>query len=156
MDQTPSTDDVHLPALLWHAHATYEKAMRQALERAGYDNIPANGLYIVGRLAASRSSFPLRQLVMELGISKQGAGQLVDALVMRGYLSRTINESDRRQLTVALTDQGRAAAAVQTQAREKIDKRLLACVGKADVQVLRNALMILLGIRLEEEYGSLR
>jgi predicted transcriptional regulator len=109
MANTPWYDQVSIPALLRHARNTYGKAMRAALEEAGFDDIPANGLYIVGGLAIEEREVPLRQLVKELGITKQGAGQLVDALVMRGYLSRTVDDNDRRQLVVALTDRGRAA-----------------------------------------------
>jgi hypothetical protein len=37
-------DEVSIPALLRHARYTYGKAMRSALDQAGYDDIPANGL----------------------------------------------------------------------------------------------------------------
>ena len=86
----------------------------------------------------------------QLGITKQGAGQLVDALVMRGYLSRTVDERDRRQLTIALTERGRAAAEVQTQARDRIDEELLARVDKADVSVTCKVLGTLLLMHREE------
>lgn len=149
MDETPWFEQVSLPVLLRHARATYGTAMREALEQAGYDDIPGNGLYIIGGLALEDRDIPLRQLVKELGITKQGAGQLVDSLVTRGYLSRSVDENDRRQLIVALTDRGRAAAEVQRQAREKIDRALLACVGDADVLAARRTLAVLIGMRNE-------
>ena len=130
MDDPPWFDEVSLPVLLRHARTTYANAMREALEEAGHDDIPGNGLYIIGGLALEDRDIPLRQLVRELGITKQGAGQLVDLLVIRGYLSRSVDENDRRQLIVALTDRGRAAAEVQRQAREKIDKELSAASAK--------------------------
>ncbi len=143
-------EDVVIPALLRHARTTYGKAMRSALEEAGYDDIPSNGLYVIGGLALSDRVVPLRQLIGELGISKQGAGQLVDALVMRGYLSRAADETDRRQLIVALTERGRAAAEVQRKAREKIDAELLARVGESDVRAAKRALGALVDMRREE------
>src|SRR5665213_3147225 len=103
-------EDVALPALLRHARVTYGTAMRQALERAGYGDVPKNGLYVIGGLAVGAEDVPLGQLIKELRISKQAAGQLVDALVTRGYLDRTIDEQDRRKLTITLTERGRAAA----------------------------------------------
>ncbi len=142
-------EDVVIPALLRHARTTYGKAMRGALEEAGYDDIPGNGLYVIGGLALSDRHVPLRQLVGELGITKQGAGQLVDALVMRGYLSRAADETDRRQLIVALTERGRAAAEVQRQARERIDEELLARVGEDDVRAARRVLGALVDMRRE-------
>ena len=150
MEVSSSYDDVTIPALLRHARNTYAKAMRAALEEAGYEDIPGNGLYIIGGLALDDRDIPLRQLVKELGITKQGAGQLVDALVMRGYLSRAPAEDDRRQLTIALTERGRAAADVQRQAREQIDAELTTRVGKGDVRATRRALGTLIDMRRRE------
>lgn len=150
MTDTAWYEDVVIPALLRHARTTYGKAMRAALEEAGYDDIPGNGLYVIGGLALADRVVPLRQLVRELGITKQGAGQLVDALVTRGYLSRAADQSDRRQLIVALTERGRAAAEVQRQARERIDAELLARVGEDDVRAVRRALGALIEMRQEK------
>jgi DNA-binding MarR family transcriptional regulator len=150
MDDAPWYEQVSVPALLRHARNTYGKAMRSALEEAGYDDIPANGLYIIGGLALEDEQLPLRELVKQLGITKQGAGQLVDALVMRGYLSRTVDENDRRQLILSLTERGRAAAEVQSQARERIDAELLERVGSADVLAARRTLGALIEMRNEE------
>jgi DNA-binding MarR family transcriptional regulator len=150
MANTPWYDQVSIPALLRHARNTYGKAMRAALEEAGFDDIPANGLYIVGGLAIEEREVPLRQLVKELGITKQGAGQLVDALVMRGYLSRAVDENDRRQLIVTLTERGRAAAEAQNKARERIDAELVKRVGEDDVHAARRALGALIDMRRKE------
>jgi DNA-binding MarR family transcriptional regulator len=81
-----------------------------------------------------------------LRISKQAAGQLVDALVMRGYLERAVDKDDRRKLTVTLTERGRSAAATQQAAREKIDAKLLASVGELDVSRTRRTLAALIDI----------
>ena len=119
----PWFEEIVMPALLRHARATYGAAMRRALAEAGYDNVPRNGLYVIGGLALGAGGVPLGELVKELRVSKQAAGQLVDTLVLRGYIERTVDAADRRKLTVTLTERGRAAAATQAAAREKIDAR---------------------------------
>jgi hypothetical protein len=43
--------EIVMPALLRHARTIYGGAMRGALDRAGFDDIPANGLYVIGGLA---------------------------------------------------------------------------------------------------------
>ena len=134
---------IPLPALLRHARSAYGSAMRRALEDAGYDDIPKNGLYVIGGLAIGAGDVPLASLIRDLRISKQAAGQLVDTLVNRGYLARTIDEQDRRRLIVTLTDRGRAAAATQTTARERVDAELLAKVGLECVEHTRIALAAL-------------
>ena len=146
MEHTPWYDQISIPALLRHARHTYGKAMRSALEEAGYDDIPANGLYVIGGLALD-GDVPLGRLVKQLGISKQGAGQLVDTLVMRGYLSRMVDDNDRRQLVVALTDRGRAAAEIQARARDRVDAELVARVGEDDVRAARRSLGVLIELQ---------
>ena len=126
--------------------------MRRALAEAGFDDIPGNGLYVIGGLALDREDIPLGQLIRELRISKQAAGQLVDTLVTRGYLERSIDKNDRRKLTVTLTDRGRAAAAAQAAARERVDANLLARVGPEDLDRTRRTLAIL--VDMIEEIGG--
>lgn len=135
--------EIPLPALLRHARATYGSAMRRALEVAGYDDIPKNGLYVIGGLALGHADIPLALLIRDLRLSKQGAGQLVDTLVARGYLKRATDQEDRRRLLVTLTDRGRAAAAAQAVARERIDAALLARVGAECIEHTRRALAAL-------------
>ncbi|HEX5459969.1 MAG TPA: MarR family transcriptional regulator [Steroidobacteraceae bacterium] len=135
---------IPLPALLRHARTAYGSAMRGALEEGGYGDIPKNGLYVIGGLAlGTAGDIPLAVLIRDLRISKQAAGQLVDALVSRGYLARTVDEQDRRRLVVTLTDRGRAAAATQAAARERVDAALLAKVGQQCVEHTRVALAAL-------------
>lgn len=148
---TPWYQEIAIPALLRHARATYGHAMRAALEAAGYDDIPGNGLYVIGGLALGAGGVPIGQLVKELGITKQGAGQLVDTLVARGYIARTPDDADRRKLIVTLTERGQAAAATQTAARMAIDAKLTDQVGERAVGVTRKVLAAIIGLR---EQGS--
>jgi DNA-binding MarR family transcriptional regulator len=155
IEHQPWYEVIALPALLRHARTTYGKAMRKALDDAGYDDIPGNGLYVIGGLALNSPDIPLSQLIQELRISKQGAGQLVDTLVTRGYLDRAVDKDDRRKLTVTLTDRGKAAAEVQRAAREKVDTVLASAVGQDDVLRTRRTLAVLIDIGREgEEVGE--
>src|SRR6201995_4444854 len=122
-----------IPALLRHARSTYGEAMHAALAEAGYDDIPKNGLYVIGGLALGAGDVPLGALVRDLKTSKQAAGQLIDSLVLRGYVERTPDPDDRRKLTVTLTERGKAAAAVQGAMRQRIDAALISRVGEDTV-----------------------
>jgi DNA-binding MarR family transcriptional regulator len=132
-----------MPALLRHARTTYGVAMRAALEAAGYEDLPRNGLYLIGGLAMD-GAVPLAELIRQLRVSKQAAGQLVDTLVLRGYLQRATDARDRRRLTVTLTERGRAAAGAQKAARSEIDARLLARVGPRALRQTRQTLAVLI------------
>lgn len=147
----PCYESISIPGLLRHARTTYGLAMRGALDEAGYDDIPKNGLYLIGGLALDAGDVPLGDLVKDLRISKQSAGQLVDVLVTRGYLERAMDNEDRRKLVVTLTERGRAAAATQTKAREHIDAELAARVGEKNIGALRRTLAALIAIGRESE-----
>ena len=146
LDEKPWYETIALPALLRHARTTYGVAMRKALDEAGYDDIPGNGLYVIGGLALGVPDIPLSQLIKELRITKQAAGQLVDTLVTRGYLERSVDKDDRRKLNITLTERGKAAAAAQAAGREKVDAELLASVGQDDINRTRRTLAVLIDI----------
>ncbi|HEY0266994.1 MAG TPA: MarR family transcriptional regulator [Rhizomicrobium sp.] len=145
-DQAPPYEDIVIPALLRWARSTYGEAMHQALAAADCDDVPANGLYVIGGLALGAGNAPLGVLVKQLRVSKQAAGQLVDSLVLRGYLRRETDAEDRRKLSVTLTERGWHAAAVQRAARERIDAELLTRVGADTVTQMRKALAALVEI----------
>lgn len=148
----PWYHDVVTPGLLRHARTTYGKAMRRALDEAGYDDIPSNGLYVIGGLYMGTQGVPITSLMRQLRVSRQAAGQLVDTLVSRGYLARTPDENDRRQMIVTLTERGKAAGEIQGKAREAIDARLCERVGEKVVAAGRRMLAGLIEIgRLDEE-----
>jgi DNA-binding MarR family transcriptional regulator len=150
----PWYEDIVVPALLRHARGTYASAMRRALDEAGYDDIPENGLYIIGGLAMGVGDVPLGRLVQELRISKQAAGQLVDTLVTRGYLTREGDPVDRRKLVIMLTERGRDAAAVQGAARDRIDADLHARIGDSGLRGLKRGLAALMEIGRRDRESS--
>jgi DNA-binding MarR family transcriptional regulator len=145
-DENPWYDTIVIPALLRGARNTYGEAMRKALAEADCDDVPANGMWVIGGLAMGVGVAPLSSLILNLKVSKQAGGQLVDTLVLRGYLKREADEDDRRRLSVKLTERGWHAAAVQREAREKIDAELVQRVGADTIAAARKALGALVEI----------
>jgi DNA-binding MarR family transcriptional regulator len=131
-----------LPALLRAARTAYGSSIRADLDEAGCDDVPRNGIYVIGAIA--RTDAPLSDIIDQLGVSKQAAGALVDTLVTRGYLERAIDPEDRRRLRVSLTERGEAAAAVVRAAVERMDAALLARVGPEYVAHTRATLAVLI------------
>lgn len=153
-DKEPWFEVVAIPALLRHARVTYGMAMRRALAEAGYDDLPKNGMYVIGGMALETGEIPLGELIKQLRVSKQAAGQLVDTLVLRGYLRRDEDPEDRRKSNLTLTGRGRGAAAVQSAARKKIDAQLLERVGPEDVGRTRRTLAALIDMARETEQAA--
>jgi len=142
VDEKNWFDDVAFPALLRAARTTYGSAIRTAASREGFDDLPRNGSYVIGAIV--RSGAPLSRVIKDLGVSKQAAGQLVDTLVARGYLDRSVDSQDRRRLTISLTERGQAAAMVIRRAVERLDADLVGHVGPEFVAHTRATLASLI------------
>jgi DNA-binding MarR family transcriptional regulator len=131
-------DEYPFPALLRDARRAYGRAVRGPLEEAGCGDLPLNGPFVLG--AISTTGTALADVIAALGLSKQAAGALVDALVVRGYLSREVDPGDRRRLQVALTERGGYAAALVADAVAGVDARLARIVGEQAVATARDVL----------------
>ena len=145
-------DEVVIPALLRAARGAYGHAVRSRLADGDFDDLPANGPYVLGGIANHGGT--AAGLIRELGISKQAASQLVDALVIRGYLERRVDEADRRRLTLELTERGRAAAAAVRAGVVSIDEELAARLTEQELAGLRRGLVALTEIREELEEAA--
>jgi DNA-binding MarR family transcriptional regulator len=145
-------DEVVFPALLRAARTTYGAAIHEALAEVGCGDMPRNGSYVVGSIA--RNGSPLGDVIRELRMSKQAAGQLVDTLVIRGYLDRSPDPDDRRRTTVTLTERGLNAAEVGRAAVERVDAELLSRVGAELVAHARATLGALIEAHHEQEAAS--
>ncbi len=92
---------------------------------------------------------------MSWGVTKQAASQLIDTLVIRGYLEREVNPGDRRRMSIALTYRGRAAATAVRAGVEVVDAELARLLSPADLAGLRAGLAALAEIKERgEEEGS--
>ncbi len=147
----PWCADLVLPVLLGAARTTYGDAIRLALGAAGFHDMPRSGARAVGGIA--RNGANLRDVSAELGISKQGASQLIDVLVLRGYCERIPDPDDRRRISVGLTERGRAAAVEINAAVTRVDEALLDRFGSRRLQETREVLGALaaLGDELEAD-----
>jgi DNA-binding MarR family transcriptional regulator len=141
-EKRAADEPVLFTALLRAARFAYGNAIREALVEAGLDDIPKNGIFVIGALGRTRA--PLARIIDSLGVSKQSAGQLVDTLALRGYIERDIDPEDRRRLTVTLTARGRAAAEIARATVERLDAALLKKVGREHVAHTRATLHALI------------
>jgi len=147
---TPWYDDVAMPALMRAARSTYGAAIRDALDEVACEDVPRNGIFVIGAIA--RGGSPLSEIIRTLGVSKQAAGQLVDTLVVRGYLERTSDPEDRRRMTVSLTDHGQLAASAARSAIDEVDARATERIGTRRMADARAVLGTLIELGSEHEH----
>lgn len=144
MDTSPTSgdpDDIAIPALLRAARGSYAQAIATRLGTEGLGDLPRNGPFVLGGMANHGGSAV--DMIRGLGVSRQAASQLIDALVLRGYLTREINPADRRRMDIELTERGRAAAAVIRAAVTHVDGELSRMLSPDELGGLRAGLAAL-------------
>jgi DNA-binding MarR family transcriptional regulator len=139
-----AADEIPIPALLRAARGAYGGAIRRRLLAAGFDDLPRNGPFVLGGMANHGAA--AGDLVRRLGVSKQATAQLVDTLVLRGYLERTTNAEDRRRLDLTPTARGRAAAGEVRAGVLEVDEQLASMLTTAEVETLRKGLFALIAV----------
>lgn len=140
-------DPTDIPALLRGARGSYGHTIAAMLAAVGFEDLPRNGPFVLGGMAHYGGSAV--EMIQGLGVSRQAASQLIDVLVLRGYLDRQINRDDRRRMDIELTERGRAAAAVVRTAIEQVDRQLTARLSPAELAGLRAGLAALAAIKEE-------
>ncbi|HVS85510.1 MAG TPA: MarR family transcriptional regulator [Gaiellaceae bacterium] len=152
MPELDTADDIVLPALLRHARSAYAHAIRRRLHSSGYDDLPRNGAYVLGGMVNHDGS--PADLIRQLRVSKQAASQLVDTLVLRGYLERTTDPDDRRRTVLTATERGEGAASEVRAGVLEVDAELEKRLKPAGVKALRAGLVALLDINDGYEAGA--
>jgi DNA-binding MarR family transcriptional regulator len=142
-------DEIAFPALLRAARSTYGAAIRSALVEIGCGDVPRNGAFVLGGIA--RNGAAMGDVIRGLGVSKQAGGQVVDTLVVRGYLDRAPDPDDRRRMTLGLTERGRLAAAATRAAVDGVDAEVIARVGAEPVAAARRTLAALIQLAPDHE-----
>jgi DNA-binding MarR family transcriptional regulator len=142
---TETADDVVIPALLRAARGAYGHAVRRRLAAAGYEDLPRHGSFVLGGMV--NHGAPLRGLLRQLGIGRERAGDLVDTLVLRGYLERRPDPDDPRGVRHAVTERGAGAAGEIREAIQGIDRELESLLTPDELDGLRAGLVALTTIR---------
>jgi DNA-binding MarR family transcriptional regulator len=124
-----------LGILLALAYQEFVNLLHEDLATHGYDDLARSDGYVFRALEAE----PLTTsgLADRLGMSKQGAGQLVVDLTRRGYLGSRPDPSDGRARLLELSDRGRSALAAARDFHRRYETQLARRHGRAHVDDLR-------------------
>jgi DNA-binding MarR family transcriptional regulator len=145
VSRSAAGDYVSIPELMRAASGSYRQAIGAQLAAGGFDDLPRNGGFLLAYLANGEES--IEEMIRGLGVSKQAFSQLVDTLVLRGYVTRDVNTEDRRRMTLALADRGSAAAEAISAATKTVDEELSRRLSAAEMAGLRRGLAVLAEMR---------
>jgi DNA-binding MarR family transcriptional regulator len=129
-----------IPELMRVARGSYKRAIDGVYAARGIDDAPAPGGYILGYLASGEDA--IADLVEGLGIRKREYAQLVDSLVLRGYITSSI-DPDGGRVSFALTERGQAAAGAIREGARIVDDELERRLSAAEMAGLRRGLAVL-------------
>lgn len=124
--------------LLALAYQQFVSELHQDLGGRGFDDLARSDGYVFRALDAE--PLTTSALAERLGISKQGAGQMVDDMTRRGYLQSRPDPSDRRARLLELSARGRRALAAARAFHRRYEQRLARRHGRAHVDTVRAVL----------------
>lgn len=157
LERTPAlpAPALPLPALLALATRVVTESVHQGLAAAGFADIrPAHGYAF--SLIAVRGGATGVEIAAHLGITRQSAKVLIDALEAGGYVTRERVAWDRRARVVALTDRAWACIEAGTRLWALAEAELCAMVGSDAVATTRRTLDQLAGTHSRPDAVPLR
>ena len=77
------------------------------------------------------------ELAKNMGLSPSRISRVIEKLVVDGYLDRNIDKTDRRAITLCLTDEGKKIRAEIDRNRHECEARLLNVLPQSDVEKFR-------------------
>ena len=83
------------------------------------------------------TGFSSPELSKNMGLSPSRISRVIEKLVVDGYLDRNIDKTDRRAITLCLTDEGKKIRAEIDRNRQECEARLLNVLPHSDVEKFR-------------------
>lgn len=137
---------VGIPGLMRAARGSYASVITAVLAEAGFDDLPRNGVFSLALLIHTGD---LTHLSDGLGVRKQAMGDLIDTMVMRGYISRSAPAGDAGHPVLTATARGEAAEEIAAEVTAKVNARVREQLGEDGFAAFRQGLLLLAEMRAE-------
>ncbi|RNL81062.1 MarR family winged helix-turn-helix transcriptional regulator [Nocardioides marmorisolisilvae] len=143
-----------LGILLLVAYQAFVRGLHEEMASHGYDDLGSSDGVVFRLLHAEPRT--VSDLAGRLGISKQGAAQIVEDMERRGYLVRRPDPNDGRARLVGLSERGAGALGVAREFHSGYEQRLVAGQGQDAVDTVRSVLRSMTEDAPEGLYRELR
>jgi len=130
--------------LLFFAYRDFTGEADQILEEYGFGRAHHRVIYFVGR----NSGITVNQLLAILKITKQSLSRVLSQLIDEGFVEQKIDDHDRRQRLMTLTEKGTNLDALLTDAQSK---RISKAYADAGIDAIDGFRTILRNIINEED-----
>jgi len=138
----PGAPGVPLARLLAMAYRHLIDGLHARLAEHGYHDVRPSFGYVL--LAARDAPVPARALADLLGVTKQAASQLIDAMALGGYVQRRDDPDDARAKLVALTPRGRSFLGTVEAIYDELEADWAAVLGRPRLEAIRRDLTAVL------------
>jgi len=132
-----NSEALALSAVLLAAAGDLTQRINEGVVARGFEARPAWG-FAFTRLAPDGAT--VTELAAHLGVTKQGASQLVDEIVRKGYAERRPHPGDARARLVVLTERGWACTRAAEEAAAEAVSAWVDVLGESEVRALRERL----------------
>lgn len=140
---TPPAQDRDLGILIGLAYQQFVRDLNAWHHEQGFDDLGRSDGYVFRQLAEGPST--VSALATKLGITKQGAGQIVDDMRRRGYVEQHPDPIDKRARQLTLTERGQAALKAARTFHKTFERRLVRQHGPDKLRILREVLGAIAG-----------
>ncbi|CUR59345.1 putative Transcriptional regulator, MarR family [metagenome] len=136
-DEEPA-DGIALARLLAMGFRLAITGLHERLAERGWDDVrPPYGFVL---LALRTGPLTVTDVAALMGMTKQAASQLVDAMAQSDYLVRSVDESDRRQRVLSLSTRGETLLGVVEEIYAEIEAEWADMASADDLRTTRDAL----------------
>lgn len=139
----PATDRVPLARLFAIGYRVLVDGLHRELVARGWTDVRVSYGFVL--LAARSGGVRGADVAALLGVSKQAASKLVDAMQEAGYVTRQPHDRDDRAKLIGLTDRGHDLLAAVEQIYAELEAGWAAVLGPAAVASMRDDLTTVLG-----------
>jgi DNA-binding MarR family transcriptional regulator len=153
-DAHPTEKYQAIPELMRLARGAYKRSADVRLAAAGLEDLPTSGGYLLAYLASGEES--IADMILGLGFTKQAFSQLVDTMVLRGFLTRNVDPGDRRRITLHMTERGEAAAQASYDGCLEVDQELERRLTAEELAGMRKGLSVLAEIKASLKGQAIR
>ncbi|QFZ77216.1 MarR family transcriptional regulator [Streptomyces fagopyri] len=134
-----NSEAMALSAALLAVAGELTQRIHEGVVARGFEGLrPAHG-FAFTRLAPDGAT--VTELAAHLGVTKQGASQLVDELVRKGYVERHPHPGDARARLIVLTERGWACTRAAEESAAEAVQPWVELLGEGEVGVLRERLL---------------
>ncbi len=142
----------HIGRLLQKAHRAFSIRAIEKLRKMGHTGLNLGHTNLLSSLDPEGTR--ITTLAERTGVTKQAIGQLVPELEQKGYITRTVDPSDRRATLVTFTRAGWQFLQDANQIKHEIEEEYTAILGPEGMEDLQTLLTTLLENQPETQHLS--